>query len=270
MGWKADSTQAIDEGLKQRMLERVEGGTFRLKDLQDFLTLFTQVANNIDETRDEVQGFNRRFQFKLSGYPDMWLNIQDGKFEMGGGDIQAPDITLEMNAELAAGIFTGQVDATMAYMNGDLKVDGSLPDAIKFRTLVDMIREELDLEPGQAPIAGVQAGQEPQKRDTSQRKTGKESKGKHVKFGVIGVGSVWDFHSSACADSPYLKFVAVYDKNQKRAEKVARRYRPNKMQAFKRWAEPSEIAESIYFLAGDTASFITGSDLLVDCGWVAK
>jgi len=41
-------------------------------------------------------------------------------------------------------------------------------------------------------------------------------------------------------------------------------------QAFKRWADPSEIAESIYFLAGDTASFITGSDLLVDCGWVAK
>jgi NAD(P)-dependent dehydrogenase (short-subunit alcohol dehydrogenase family) len=41
-------------------------------------------------------------------------------------------------------------------------------------------------------------------------------------------------------------------------------------QAFKRWADPSEIAESIFFLAGDAASFITGSDLLVDCGWVAK
>ena len=41
-------------------------------------------------------------------------------------------------------------------------------------------------------------------------------------------------------------------------------------QAFKRWAEPSEIAEAIYFLASDGASFITGSDLLVDCGWAAK
>jgi len=41
-------------------------------------------------------------------------------------------------------------------------------------------------------------------------------------------------------------------------------------QAFRRWADPSEIAEAIYFLAGDTASFITGTDLLVDCGWVAK
>jgi NAD(P)-dependent dehydrogenase (short-subunit alcohol dehydrogenase family) len=41
-------------------------------------------------------------------------------------------------------------------------------------------------------------------------------------------------------------------------------------QAFKRWADPDEIAEPIYFLASDAASFITGTDLLVDCGWVAK
>ena len=41
-------------------------------------------------------------------------------------------------------------------------------------------------------------------------------------------------------------------------------------QAFKRWAEPSEIAKPIYFLASDEASFVTGADWLVDCGWVAK
>jgi NAD(P)-dependent dehydrogenase (short-subunit alcohol dehydrogenase family) len=41
-------------------------------------------------------------------------------------------------------------------------------------------------------------------------------------------------------------------------------------QAFDRWAEPEEIAEAIYFLASDAASFVTGTDLLVDCGWVAK
>ena len=41
-------------------------------------------------------------------------------------------------------------------------------------------------------------------------------------------------------------------------------------QAFKRWADPVEIAEPIYFLASEAASFVTGSDWLVDCGWVAK
>jgi NAD(P)-dependent dehydrogenase (short-subunit alcohol dehydrogenase family) len=41
-------------------------------------------------------------------------------------------------------------------------------------------------------------------------------------------------------------------------------------QAFRRWADPAEIAEAIFFLAGGASSFITGTDLLVDCGWVAK
>lgn len=41
-------------------------------------------------------------------------------------------------------------------------------------------------------------------------------------------------------------------------------------QALGRWAAPAEIAEAIYFIASDAASFITGTDLLVDSGWVAK
>jgi NAD(P)-dependent dehydrogenase (short-subunit alcohol dehydrogenase family) len=41
-------------------------------------------------------------------------------------------------------------------------------------------------------------------------------------------------------------------------------------QAFRRWADPAEIAAPVYFLASEAASFITGTDLLVDCGWVAK
>lgn len=43
-----------------------------------------------------------------------------------------------------------------------------------------------------------------------------------------------------------------------------------KEQAFNRWAKPKEIAEAVAFLASEKASFITGTDLLVDCGWVAK
>jgi len=41
-------------------------------------------------------------------------------------------------------------------------------------------------------------------------------------------------------------------------------------QLFKRFASPTEVAEAIFFLANDGASFITGADLLVDCGWVAR
>lgn len=41
-------------------------------------------------------------------------------------------------------------------------------------------------------------------------------------------------------------------------------------QALGRWADPREIAQAVYFLASEQASFVTGTDLLVDAGWVAK
>ena len=37
----------------------------------------------------------------------------------------------------------------------------------------------------------------------------------------------------------------------------------------KRWAEPSEIAAAINFLAGNDATYITGVELFVDGGWTA-
>jgi len=53
-----------------------------------------------------------------------------------------------------------------------------------------------------------------------------------VKFGVIGVGAAWIFHSSGCAESPVVKFVSVYDIDKARASNTANRYRVNEMRAY--------------------------------------
>jgi len=88
-----------------------------------------------------------------------------------------------------------------------------------------------------------------------------EIAGDNIRVNSLSPGSV---------DTPMLRSdVTLESQRTGRSFAEVKRLREAE-QAFKRWADPREIAEAIFFLASDAASFMTGSDLLVDCGWVAK
>jgi len=144
MSWKTDSTQHIDEDLLENVKDKIDDGEFGKEDLRDFFTLFAQIANHTEDIQDEVHGFNRKFQFKFTDHENAWLVIEDQKFVIGDGEIEAPDNTLEMTITTAVGIFSGEIDATSAYMNGDIKVSGVINDVIQFRSILEMVQEELE------------------------------------------------------------------------------------------------------------------------------
>lgn len=45
---------------------------------------------------------------------------------------------------------------------------------------------------------------------------------KHVKYGIIGCGGAWAFHSAGSKNNPKIKFNSVYDINEKAAKRAAR------------------------------------------------
>ena len=83
----------------------------------------------------------------------------------------------------------------------------------------------------------------------------------NIRVNTISPGSV---------DTPMLRNDIALESNRTGISFEDVKREREKEQAFKRWADPSEIADPIYFLASDASSFMTGTDLLVDCGWVAK
>ena len=129
---------------KEAIMDKIESGSFGIADLEDYLTLFLGVSNESEDVHEEVEGWNRKLFIKLSDTDNFWLQIAEGKFTSGKGDADDCDVTLEMTGETAAGVFTGEIDATSAYMSGELKIIGPLPDAVKFRTLTELVREELE------------------------------------------------------------------------------------------------------------------------------
>ena len=135
----------IDKALKETLVAKIGEGEFGAGDVLEYLKLFCQVCDSSEDIQDEVGNWNRNVQFRLDGGEDFWWKVHEGKFECGPGSIDAPGLTLKMPAAAAAAILIGEKDATSAYMDGTLKVEGQLPDAVKVRTLIEIVRDELDL-----------------------------------------------------------------------------------------------------------------------------
>jgi len=144
MTWRIEGNQPIDVALRDMILDKIDDGSFGMEDLRDYFAVFTQISNNTEDIQDEVEGFDRTFLYKINGKPVAWLRIKDKRFEMGSGDIERPDLTLDMSEEVAIGVFSGQVDPTAAYMSGNLKVDGAVNDAIVLGNIMDLVHEEME------------------------------------------------------------------------------------------------------------------------------
>ena len=134
----------IDQAIKETLNEKIQDGEFDVADIPAYLTLFCQMGNEIEDLQEEVEGWDRRIQFELDGLGTYWLTVQDGRFAGGEGALQDANLILTLAASEAALVFAGDKDAKAAYMSGDLKVEGDLPDAIKVQSLIEIVAEEIE------------------------------------------------------------------------------------------------------------------------------
>jgi putative sterol carrier protein len=138
------SGKMIDEAVKQDLNEKIQEGEFSASDIPAYLTLFCAMGNELEDLQEEVQDWSRRVQFILDGLGMFWIAVEDGRFTNGEGTADNPDLALTMSAADAALIFAGDKDAQGTFLSGALKVEGSLPDAIKMQTLIELVTWEIE------------------------------------------------------------------------------------------------------------------------------
>ena len=75
----------------------------------------------------KAQGVHARYQWELSG-PNggqWWIEVNDGKFEMGRGKIDNPNVTFIASDKSWVALSNGKLKGTWAVLTGRLKVRGS-------------------------------------------------------------------------------------------------------------------------------------------------
>jgi len=115
-----------------------------VSEIMDALKKIEEVAAKSEDVAAEIEGWDRVLQFNIEGGTPFYIEVKDGKLTVHEGTHDNPDLTFETNKDTILGILTGEIDATSAYMSGDLKITGALPDAVKFRTVIEIVRDEME------------------------------------------------------------------------------------------------------------------------------
>lgn len=133
----------MNEELSKSLAKKISDSEFTASDLPDFFTVFCEMCNESEDIKSEMSGWSVKLQFNIADGDKLWLKAADGTLTSGKGDIEDPDTTLATSGDVAAKVFTGEKDATSAYLDGSLKVSGKLSEALKLRGIIGSVLEKL-------------------------------------------------------------------------------------------------------------------------------
>ena len=107
--------------------------------------VFKQLAAEDEDLKEEVEDADLCMQFVITDRDNkFWIAARDGVISYGDGD--GPDVSVTMKAafETMSGILSQEVDATSAYMSGDLVIEGNLQDAMAFGEIASLAGEIME------------------------------------------------------------------------------------------------------------------------------
>ena len=107
--------------------------------------VFKLAAEEDEDLKDEVEDADLCMQFVVTDTETkFWIEVREGKINYGEGE--GPDVTVTMSAnqETMGGILSREVDATSAYMSGDLAIEGNLQDAMAFGEIAELARDVIE------------------------------------------------------------------------------------------------------------------------------
>ena len=191
------------DDIKQKLID----GTLQQSDLPDAFALLAHMVNSVDALRYEMARMDQRFQFNL-GDEVYHVSFAGGTCEAGTGAPPNPTVIFFIDPETVLEIARGNLHSSVAQMGGRIDYTGPRHDAIAFQRVFELFLDQFLID--RSPL---------EQTDTRGR----------VRFGLIGAGGAFHFHSNGARESSIIAYTAVYDRDFEKAKKMAARHRDCRM-----------------------------------------
>jgi putative sterol carrier protein len=136
----------VDEKLLKELKEMREKGTSKPSDTLKMYEYVKQIAEEDEDLNEELEDMDEtKVQLIVTDVKyKYYIILGEGKFNYAEGEIDDPSVTMSATAATWAGLATGELDSTSAYMSGDLVIDGNLQDAIAYGEILSMAMENME------------------------------------------------------------------------------------------------------------------------------
>ncbi len=134
----------VDEDLLKKIKAAQDAGASAATatELQLMYEFTKQISTENEDLKEELEDMDIAIQQILTDIDKKyWLTVKEGDLAFGEGDVDNPSFTMSSTLEVGAGILMGEVDATSAYMAGDITVEGNLQDAMAFQEIIELALE---------------------------------------------------------------------------------------------------------------------------------
>jgi len=134
----------VDPNLIKEMKEMREKGVSQPSDALKIFEFAKQLAEENEDLKEELEDIDTMVvQLVVTDINyKYWVKMGDGTVDYGEGDGDDPSVTMSATGATWAGLSSGEIDSTSAYMSGDLVIDGNLQDAIAFGEIQSIANEE--------------------------------------------------------------------------------------------------------------------------------
>lgn len=133
----------VDENLIKELKEMRDKGPGAPSDALKMFEFMKQLAAENDELKEELEDIDTILvQMEVTDIDfKYWVKFGGGTVEYAEGANDDASVTMKATQATWTGLSAGEIDATSAYMSGDLVIEGNLQDAIAFGEIQGLVTE---------------------------------------------------------------------------------------------------------------------------------